>query len=268
MDVQTQLTGLDRFLAGIYGEGADLPAMLQELGFEPEQARLLCEDCLPDVAAQFVEAVRRRLTSGEKDLWFRLLSRRFGLDGEPPATLDDAARVLGIDSGYARQAESDALQRCRTKAVQNDLQKELHRIALDALKKGSAAPGKTQVVGKLTRLADLRAAVDLARMDYEAKRAEVLKKVQAELDALEAEYQPLIEAAEGNASTLEAEIKNDVLLCGQTVSSDFYQAVYVKGRVSWDTEGINEYAVVHPDVLQYRKEGQPSVTIRTAGKRS
>ena len=76
------------------------------------------------------------------------------------------------------------------------------------------------MVAKLNRLADLKAAVDLTRMDYEAKRLEILKKVQAELDALEAEYQPVLEAAQENASALEAEIKNDVLLGGQSVVTD------------------------------------------------
>ncbi len=268
MDTHIQLTGLDRFLACIYGEGTSLPAMLEELGFDSEQQRVLCEDHLPDVAAEFVDAVRRKLTSGDRDLWFRLLSRRFGLDGEPPASLDEAASALSIDPGYARQAETDALQRCRTRNAQDGFERELHRVALDVLRKGSAKPDKEQVAAKLTRLADLHAAVDLARMDLESRRAEVLKNVQAELDALEAEYQPLIEAAENNLTALEAEIKNDVLLHGQTVSTDLYQAVYSKGRITWDTEGINQYAVAHPDVLQYRKEGQPSVAIRTAGKSS
>ena len=73
------------------------------------------------------------------------------------------------------------------------------------------------MVRKLERLADLRAAVDVTRMDYEAKRTEVLKKVQAELDALEAEFQPTLEGAEANASALEAEIRNDVLLRGESL---------------------------------------------------
>ena len=266
MDAQMQLSGLDRFLAAIYGDGIDLPAMLDELGFEPGQTRTLCEERLPDVAAQLVEAVRRRLTSGDKDLWFRLLNRRFGLDGEPPASLDEAARLLNIDYGQAHQAETDALQKCRTKTALEGLRRDLHRIALEELRKGSARPDRDAVATKLTRLADLRAAVDLTRMDYESKRAAVLEKVQAELDALEAEYQPLLDAAQENASVLESEIKNDVLLRGQSVATDVYQAVYMKGRVTWDTEGINKYAAVHPDVLQYCKEGQPSVAIRSAGK--
>ena len=267
MDRQTQLAGLDRFLASIYGEEASLAAMIDALGFEPEQTRILSERCLPDVAEQLLDAVRRKLTSGEKDAWFRLLSRRFGLDGEPPVSLDEAARAAGIDAARARQAENDALEKCRTKAAREGFRKDLHRIALSELSNGAAKPGRDHVAAKLMRLADLRAAVDLTRLDYEAKKAEVLKKVQAELDALETEYEPLLEAAENNATVLESEIRNDVLLRGQSVVTDVYQAVYMKGRITWDTDGMGKYALAHPDVLQYRKEGQPVVQLRAAAKK-
>ncbi len=103
-------------------------------------------------------------------------------------------------------------------------------------------------------------------MDYDNKRKEILKAVQAELDALEEEYQPLLDAAQENVSTLEGEIKNDVLLGGETVTTDVYQAVYMHGRISWDNDGINNYARTHPEVLKYRKEGRPIVAIRTVGK--
>jgi hypothetical protein len=267
MDAMIRLDGLDRFLTAIYGEETNLVAMIDALGFEPQQSRMLREDCLPDVAEQFIAAVRKKLTSGEKDLWFRLLSRRFGLDGEPGVSLDEAAVALNVALGDASQAESDALQKCRYKNTLQEFRKDLHRIALSELSKGTARPQKEQVVRKLTLLADLRAAVDLTRIDYEARKAEVLKKVQAELDALESEYQPLLEAAEKNASTLESEIKNDVLLAGESVITDVYQALYMKGRVTWDTTGIDRYAQSHPEVLRFRKQGQPSVTLKAAAKR-
>lgn len=264
MDPQIQLNGLDRFLAEIYGEETHFTALIDGLGFDRDQTRTLREDCLESVAGQFIEAVRKKLTFGERDLWFRLLSRRFGLDGEPPAALDVAARALDIDYGSAAQAESDALQKCSYKSTLQELERELHRIALDELSRVSPAPANDDVAQKLTRLADLRAAVDVTRMDYESKKTEVLKKVQAELDALEAEYQPLLDAAEQNAEALESEIKNDVLLAGHSVSTGVYQAVYMKGRVTWDGDGIGRYAVTHPEVLQFRKQGQPTVSLRSA----
>jgi len=41
------------------------------------------------------------------------------------------------------------------------------------------------IATKLDELAEIKAAADVTRLDYEAKRAEILKAVQAELDALD-----------------------------------------------------------------------------------
>jgi hypothetical protein len=276
MDLQTQLAGLDQFLSTIYGPGTSLDSLLGSLGFEASQVNSLRIGHLPALADGLIEIVRKRLTWEDKDLWFRLLARRFSLDGEPPAAavsatstpLENVAHSLGIDLPYASHAEAEALERCRTRTALQDFKKELHRLALAELARSGEKPGKEQVVRKLERLADLRAAVDVSRMDYEAKRAGILKKVQAELDALELEFQPVLEAAEANAGALEAEIKNDVLLRGESLRAGVYQAVYMKGRVSWDSRGINDFARSHPEVLQFRKEGQPSVTLRVAGASS
>ena len=265
MDVTIRMEGLGKFLTTIYGEKTDLGSMLDSLGFDQEQCRRLNE-MLPEIGEQFIQALRARLSFGDKDLWFRLLSRVFGLDGEPPAAVEQAAMSIGVAPGYASQTYGDALQKCRYKRTQTELRKDLHRIALAELTKGGAAPAKDVVAGKLTRLADLQSARDVVRMDYEAKRDEILKKVQAELDALESEYQPLLDAADFNADTLEAEIKNDVLLAGESVTTDFYQAYYMKGRITWDTDGMARYANSHPDVLRFRKEGQPYVTLRKGTK--
>ena len=266
MDTTTQLDGLDRLLGSIYSGGTTLGSLLEELAFDADQARWLLDERMPQLAAALVEALRARLSSGDKDLWFRLLARRYGLEGQAPLPLGECARALNIDEGHAAQAQADALAKCRTKSVQAGLRQDLRRSALDQLKQGRAAPDPDEIAGKLRRLADLRAALDLTRIDYEAKRNEVLKKVQAELDALETEYQPLLDAAEENAGVLEGEIKNDVLLNGKTVTTELYQAVYVRGRVGWDNEGINKYAEAHPEVLKFRKVGQPSVTLRPVGK--
>ena len=263
MDITTRLHGLDRFLTAIHGEQTSLPAQIDALGFEPEQVRILRDQCLPDVADAFIDVIRRKLTSGEKDLWFRILNRRYGLDGEPPAaSIEEAARSLNVDHQTASQAEADALHKCRYKTALQEFSRELHRIGLAELSKLGTRPPKAEIAAKLTRLADLQAALDLTRMDYESRRSELLKSVQAELDALEAEYDPLLEAAEQNAHALEAEIKNDVLLGGESVMTDAYQALYIKGRVTWDTRGMERYADAHPEVLRFRKQGDPSVSLR------
>jgi hypothetical protein len=263
MDAVMQLAGLDRFLNTVYGAETSLATMLDELGFEPAQAQWLRDERMQVLGAALIEALRAKLTRGNPDLWFRVINRRYGLDGQPGESREKVAEVLSISPEQAALAETDALQKCRYKVAQQDFRSALHRRALEELSSAGAMPAKEAVVSQLRRLADLNAALDLTRMDYEAKRAEVLKAVQAELDALEAEYDPLLDAAQKNASALEAEIKNNVLLGGESVTTDVSQAIYMKGRVTWDTSGIDKYAQLHPEVLKYRKEGQPSVALRT-----
>ena len=98
MDLATQLAGLDQFLATVFGTGASLEALLGSLGFDAAQLSTLRERHLSAIASQFIEVIHKRLTWEDKDLWFRLLARRYGLDGEPPASLEAAAVALGVDA--------------------------------------------------------------------------------------------------------------------------------------------------------------------------
>jgi hypothetical protein len=264
MDQQTQFKALDKFLATICDNQTNLEALLDFLGFDATQRLSLSQRHMPAIAAGLIEIIRRRLTWEDQDLWFRILARRLGLDGEPPASLDLTAQALGIDLSYASYAEGEALKKCRSKAALEEFKKELRRIALDELRESGEKPLKESVLQKLERLAELHSAADLAGIDYESRRAEVMRKVQDELDAIDAEFKPALEAARANEEALQAEIKNDVLLRGESLRGSTYQAIYMKGRVSWDAVGMNEYARDHPDVLQFRREGQPTVTVRAA----
>jgi hypothetical protein len=118
------------------------------------------------------------------------------------------------------------------------------------------------IIAKLNELSDVQAALDATRMDYEAKRTEILKTVQAELDALTAEVQPLFDTSAERIATLAEEIKREVLDHGTSVKGAHLQAVYSRGRVSWDTRGLDRYAVEHPEVIRFRKQGEPAVSLR------
>lgn len=266
MDSDAQLGGLNRFLATVFDEGTSLDGLLEELGFDASKRGSLLEGHLPVSAAGLIEVIRRRLTWEDRDLWFRIVARRLGLDGGPSASTEETARSLNVDAGYVAYAEAEALQKCRTKAAREEFRKELRRLALEQLSASGAKPAQESVLNKLDRLGELKAAADLARIDYESRRLEVMRRVQDELDAIEAEFRPVLDAAEANASALEAEIKNDVLLRGESLRGSAYHAIYTRGRVSWDAASMNEYARDHPEVLPFRKEGQPSVTLRPVGR--
>jgi hypothetical protein len=267
MDFKIQLTGLNQLLSLIYGDEMQLDTLLSELGFEQSQIGQLRDKHLQSVVGQFLEVIHKRLSSDSgKDTYYQILSRRYGLDGEPHEQLSAIAVKHGFSTEYIRPLFDEIIQRCQSKTWQRELRTSLKHIAVAELGQMNARPAREHVSAKLERLSNLRGAADLARLDYESKRAEIMKEVQADLDALDFEYRPILDATEENIAALENEIKTDVLLYGETVSGGSYRASYTQGRISWDSDGMTKYAAAHPDVLQFRKQGQPSVTLRAVNK--
>jgi len=115
---------------------------------------------------------------------------------------------------------------------------------------------------KLAQLDEFHAQAEVLRIDYEAKRKAILATVQAELDALDAEYSPMKDAVSENITRLEGEIKTDVIQHGATVKGERFMAVYVNGRISWDTKKLDGMMSLIPQIAEARKQGEPSVTIR------
>ena len=124
-------------------------------------------------------------------------------------------------------------------------------------------PNQQTIKAKIEELTQVKSAADVTRLDYEQKRAEILKAVQEELNALDAEYNPLLEAATTRAANLESELRREVLSFGATVKGSKLSFTYVRGRVSWDTDALDKYALTHPEIKAYRKEGAPSVSLRS-----
>jgi hypothetical protein len=267
MDVKTQLSGLEELLAVIYGNDTRLSLLLRELGFEQTQVDQLQNGQLESVVTQLLEVIHKRLTSDSgKDTYYQILSRRYGLDGEPHQPLSAIAEKYGYSPEYLRQLFEEIIHRCQSKTWKIELKKSLKYIAVNQLGQMHERPSRDHVAEKLERLSNLRNAAEFTRLDYETKRMQILKQVQAELDSLDSEYKPVLERVEENIAVLENEIKTDVLLHGESVSGGMYRATYTQGRVSWDNEGITKYADLHPDVLKFRKQGQPIVTLRVLNK--
>lgn len=82
------------------------------------------------------------------------------------------------------------------------------------------------------------------------------------LAEMEAEFAPKAEAISAKIAALEAEVKAEVLTAGATVKADSLQAVWSKGRVTYDSKLLDGYAAAHPEIAPFRKEGEPSVSIR------
>jgi len=116
---------------------------------------------------------------------------------------------------------------------------------------------------KLERLAEMQSHQDVIRLHYADLKATIIPpEIKAQLDEIDAEAQTAMDALSGGIDSLTAEIKAEVIAAGTTVKSERLQAVYAKGRISWDSKALDGYAVAHPEIGAFRKTGEPSVSIR------
>jgi phage terminase small subunit len=121
---------------------------------------------------------------------------------------------------------------------------------------------------KLDQLAEFHRQLDMLEKDKQKLIDQVLPpEIKARLEEIEAEFAHKAEAAQASIETLEGEIKSEVISHGESVRGAAFQAVWTKGRQSWDGKGLTTYSESHPDILQFRKEGEPSVAIRRAASK-
>lgn len=87
-------------------------------------------------------------------------------------------------------------------------------------------------------------------------------EIKEQLAAVDAEFSSRQTTISERISQLEGEIETQVIAQGVTSKGTRLQAVYNKGRVSWDNKALDGYAVAHPELLNLRKVGLPSVSFR------
>ena len=91
-------------------------------------------------------------------------------------------------------------------------------------------------------------------------------EIKARLDEIEAEFTPVFANINTRNQELIDMIKAEVVAAGETVSGEFHQAVYMKGRTSWDSKSLEGFAAAHPEILQFKTIGSPSVSIKARSK--
>ncbi len=124
------------------------------------------------------------------------------------------------------------------------------------------AVGPMELAGQLDRLQAARAALAAVRKEHAERRAAILEQVRPLLEALDAEFADRLRGPEEEAARLEAESREAVLAFGASFRHAGVHAVYARPRVTWDTQGLTQYAETHPEVSQFRRVGKPSVTLR------
>ncbi len=122
-----------------------------------------------------------------------------------------------------------------------------------------------EIKQKLDRLAEYQAQKDAAMLaKQELIDAVYTAEIKSRMAEIEAEFEEKTEGVNANIATLEADIKAAVVEHGASVKGAVYHAVFSKGRVSWDTKSLDGYAAAHPELMTFRKEGEPSVSLRIA----
>lgn len=94
------------------------------------------------------------------------------------------------------------------------------------------------------------------------KKQTVPADVQKVLDEIDAEFAPQEASVNTVIEALEKQVKEIVKADGHTATGGSLQAVFTKGRVTWDSKYLDGYAKAHPEINEYRKVGEPSVAIR------
>lgn len=121
-------------------------------------------------------------------------------------------------------------------------------------------------VEKLEQIARLYDAKEVRRLQQEELiRSVTPVEVREKIDEINEEFM-VSDTISPEIERLTQEVKDEVISAKQTVKGSVLMAVLSKGRVSWDDKMLMGYAASHPEILPFREEGSPSVSIRKVSK--
>ncbi|HLE15272.1 MAG TPA: hypothetical protein VI776_11025 [Anaerolineales bacterium] len=120
----------------------------------------------------------------------------------------------------------------------------------------------TEIARQLDQLANYRAEREVLGFQKQELIDQVLTpEIKARLEEIEAEFSDRFEAVDQRTQALEEEVRAEVIRHGGSVKGTFLRAIWHRGRVTWDASGMDRYADAHPEILRFRKQGDPFVSI-------
>ena len=118
----------------------------------------------------------------------------------------------------------------------------------------------------------------LAEQEYEAVQQNLIAErdgklfdllgqdLYTRLQEVKAHYEALLDQAnsdrENVVKTLQDGIKTVAVEVGETVKAEHYMAVFTQPKPTWDSGKLEGYAAAHPEILAFRTEKNPYVSIR------
>jgi hypothetical protein len=151
--------------------------------------------------------------------------------------------------------------------IKSDDWTRLWNKAIDAKKVIESEDKMTdEIKQKLDALADLQCQREVIDLDKQKMIDSVLTpEIRKQIADIEVEFACLYPAVDEKITALTADVKSAVIAQGETVNGEHLQAVFMKGRVSWDNSKLDGMMALIPQLVEARKVGDPSVSIRRRG---
>jgi len=174
---------------------------------------------------------------------------------------DEVAAVKIPDELKAALAEIDK-QREELMARFSDFEKQRQEIA------------NQKHSNEAVEVEENQAQYDKIKTEVESKTKKVYADIATRKNEIEIEFSGKADDVGKNIEKLEAEIKSDMKRHAAekletdpktkdlSVKGKYLHAIYVRGRVTWNTDKMDAWLIDHPFLKEARKEGEPSITLR------
>jgi len=189
-----------------------------------------------------------------------------------------------VSEGMKAMAEIEGSMRATAKTFDALIEKELSEIAIPnelAIKLANLDRQRAELMKEFSDIEKQRATINAKKCenddfltrsinvrkqelqtDIEGKTKAVYAQVAQHKNEIEAEFSGKAEDVEENIKKLEIEIKAEVKAGKKSVKGKSFHAIYVSGRITWNTDKMEAWLISYPFLKDARKEGEPSITLR------
>lgn len=134
MSIKTKVIGLNKFLASIYDTDMRISILLSEIGYDARQIQYLRQNCLEKLVDGCILLINQRIVAYSDGVRLnKVISQRYGLDGQPSQTLQTIGNELHISRERVRQLEQKVIRRFRGRKNHQLIEAGLKVIADDLL---------------------------------------------------------------------------------------------------------------------------------------
>lgn len=120
-----------------------------------------------------------------------------------------------------------------------------------------------EIVTALNAMSEIDVELEKINMEKERMIDSVLTpEIRQQLQDIEAEFSDKQVSAKDRRNAMEILVRNGVVGLGQSVVANRLQAVFTKGRYSWDKKVFDKLVKKYPEIEEIRTQGDPFVSIK------